>query len=73
MYPFILRGVSLLGIDSAKSSVHIRQKIWQKLAGEWKIEDLNSLATECRLHQLSAIIEKVLQGRQTGRVIVNLL
>ena len=73
VYPFILRGVSLLGIDSAKSPVHIRQRIWQKLAGEWKIEDIDSLATECRLHELPAIIEKMLHGRQTGRVIVNLL
>ena len=73
VYPFILRGVSLLGIDSAKCPIHIRQKIWQKLAGTWKIENLDSLATECRLPELSGIIEKMLQGRQTGRVIVNLL
>jgi acrylyl-CoA reductase (NADPH) len=73
VYPFILRGVSLLGIDSAKCPKHIRQEIWQKLAGAWKIEHLDSLATECRLPELSGIIEKMLQGRQTGRVIVNLL
>jgi len=73
VYPFILRGVSLLGIDSAKCPIHIRQKIWQKLAGAWKIGNLDSLATECRLPELSGIIEKMLQGRQTGRVIVNLL
>ena len=73
VYPFILRGVSLLGIDSAKCPLHNRQRIWQKLAGEWKIENLDSLATECTLHELPAIIEKMLQGRQTGRVIVNLL
>ena len=63
----------MLGIDSAKCPIHIRQKIWQKLAGEWKIDALDSLATECRLPELPAIIEKMLQGRQTGRVIVNLL
>ncbi len=73
VYPFILRGVSLLGIDSAKCPLHNRQRIWQKLAGEWKIENLDSLATECTLHELPAIIEKMLQGLQTGRVIVNLL
>ena len=73
VYPFILRGVSLLGIDSAKCPIHIRQKIWQKLAGAWKIENLDSLVTECRLPELSGMIEKMLQGRQTGRVIVTLL
>jgi putative YhdH/YhfP family quinone oxidoreductase len=73
VYPFILRGVSLLGIDSANCPIHTRQNIWQKLAGEWKIENLDSLAAEYRLNELSGIIEKMLQGRQTGRVIVNLL
>ena len=73
VYPFILRGVSLLGIDSAKCPIKNRQKIWQKLADEWKINNLDSLATECRLSELSGLIERMLQGGQTGRVIVNML
>jgi len=73
VYPFILRGVSLLGIDSAKCPIHNRQRIWQKLAGEWKLEKLDSLAAECQLSELPIFIERMLQGRQTGRVIVNLL
>ena len=73
VYPFILRGVSLLGIDSAKCPIPIRKKIWQQLAGPWKINNLDSLATECRLPELSGNIEKMLQGQQIGRVIVNLL
>ncbi len=73
VYPFILRGVSLLGIDSAKCPIHIREKIWQKLAGDWRLENLDSLVTECNLPELPGFIERMLQGRQTGRVIVNLL
>ena len=73
VYPFILRGVSLLGIDSAKCPIPIRKKIWQQLAGPWKINNLDSLVTECRLPELSGNIEKMLQGQQIGRVIVNLL
>jgi acrylyl-CoA reductase (NADPH) len=73
VYPFILRGVSLLGIDSAICPIKTRQRIWQKLADEWKIQDLVSLATECRLSELPGLIERMLQGRQTGRVVVNLL
>jgi acrylyl-CoA reductase (NADPH) len=73
VYPFILRGVSLLGIDSAKCPRNSREKIWQKLAGEWRLTDLESLATECRLSDLPVYIDRMLQGRQTGRVIVNLL
>jgi len=73
VYPFILRGISLLGIDSAKCARHIREKIWQKLSGPWRLAVLDSLATECRLPELSGYIERMLQGRQTGRVVVNLL
>ena len=73
VYPFILRGVSLLGIDSAKCPIDIRRKLWQKLAGNWKLANLDSLVTECTLHELPGLIERMLQGRQTGRVIVNLL
>ena len=73
VYPFILRAVSLLGIDSAKCPIQVRQKIWQRLAGEWRIENLDSLVTECKLSELPVFIEHMLQGRQIGRVIVNLL
>lgn len=73
VYPFILRSVSLLGIDSAKCPIHIRQKIWHKLAGAWKLDKLESLVTECQLSELPVFIEKMLQGRQAGRVLVNLL
>ena len=73
VYPFILRGVSLLGIDSAKCPIHIRKNIWQKLAGDWHLENLESLVTECGLQELPTHIERMLQGRHTGRVIVNLI
>ncbi|KPJ98941.1 MAG: quinone oxidoreductase [Desulfobacterales bacterium SG8_35] len=73
VYPFILRSVSLLGIDSAKCPLQFRHKIWQRLAGEWRIENLESLAEECRLADLPSFIERMLQGRHTGRVILNLL
>jgi len=73
VYPFILRGVSLLGIDSAKCPKHIRQEIWRKLAAEWRIENLDFLAEECGLSELPKFIDRMLQGHQTGRVIINLL
>ncbi len=73
VYPFILRSVSLLGIDSAKCPKHIRQEIWQKLAGEWKIDKLDALVSDCQLSELPGLIEKMLHGRQTGRILVNLL
>ncbi len=73
VYPFILRGVSLLGIDSAKCPIHKRKTVWQKLGDEWRLENLDALVTECSLAELSGFIDKMLQGRHTGRLIVNLL
>lgn len=73
VYPFILRGVSLLGIDSAQTPLSIRRNIWQKLAEEWKLENLDLLAADCTLEELPGLIDRMLQGRQTGRMVVNLL
>ncbi len=72
VYPFILRGVSLLGIDSQNCPMATRLRLWQKLAGEWKLAGLNDLATECSLDGLEVEIERILQGQQRGRVVVDL-
>lgn len=72
VYPFILRGVSLLGIDCVSCPLPTRQAIWKKLAGPWKIENLEKLATEVTLDQLSEKIDEMLAGQITGRIIVNL-
>jgi putative YhdH/YhfP family quinone oxidoreductase len=73
VYPFILRAVTLLGIDSEDCPMHIRRKIWQKLAGPWKLPHLEFLASECSLEGLEFEIERILQGKQRGRVIVRLM
>ena len=72
VYPFILRGVTLSGIDSAKCPMETRHKIWQKLAGDWKLPNLADLANECTLADLTKQIELILHGQQKGRVIVNM-
>lgn len=71
VYPFILRGVSLVGIDSAYCPMDARRKVWSKLAGEWKI-DLDGIATEVTLGGLDEQIDLILKGGQKGRVVVNL-
>ncbi|HML95169.1 MAG TPA: YhdH/YhfP family quinone oxidoreductase [Thermodesulfobacteriota bacterium] len=71
VYPFILRGVSLVGIDSAYCPMDARRKVWSKLGGEWKI-DLDGIATEVTLDGLDEQIELILKGGQKGRVVVNL-
>lgn len=73
VYPFILRAVTLLGIDSEDCPMDIRRQIWQELAGPWKLPQLERLASQCSLESLEPEIERILQGQQTGRVIVHLM
>jgi putative YhdH/YhfP family quinone oxidoreductase len=71
VFPFILRGVSLLGVDSVEVPMRGRQMAWNKLADEWSV-DLSSIATEVSLEQLSPKIDEILKGAIRGRVLVNL-
>ncbi len=73
VFPFILRGVSLLGIDSQNCPMELRRQIWQKLAGEWKLKTLDRLAMTSSLEALDRHIELILKGQQKGRVVVNLV
>lgn len=72
VFPFILRGVSLLGIDSQHCSMKIRQKIWEKLAGDWKLKNLNNLSSEISLNELDQSINRMLEGKSKGRTVVDL-
>lgn len=70
VFPFILRGVSLLGIDSVKCPADTRLEVWGKLAGEWKPEQLHDMVTEVSLEGLEEKIQAILQGGIRGRVLV---
>lgn len=72
VFPFILRGVTLAGIDSQNCPIGLRQEIWQYLASEWKPSQLNELCREVALSELDTEIELILKGGQIGRVIVSL-
>ncbi|MDD2336115.1 MAG: YhdH/YhfP family quinone oxidoreductase [Geobacteraceae bacterium] len=71
--PFILRGVSLMGTDSVQCPMAPRRIVWEKLAGEWKLESLETIVRECTLHTLEKEIRAILKGQMRGRVLVNLL
>lgn len=69
--PFIIRGVSLLGIASAGTARDIRGRVWQHLAGDWKPRHLDRVATqEITLEQLPEVFERMLSGNSFGRTIV---
>ena len=72
VFPFILRGVSLLGIDSGFTPTKLRREIWNKLAGVWKFPQLEKLTIDCTLEGLNPEIDKILAGGQRGRVVVDL-
>ena len=72
VFPFILRGVNLLGINAQGTSMSIRQEIWSKLAKEWKPAGLERLAFDCRFEKLNPEIDRILAGGQRGRVVVDL-
>jgi putative YhdH/YhfP family quinone oxidoreductase len=72
VYPFILRGVRLWGIDSAWYPPENRAVLWGKLAGAWKPGMLNDIATEVALDGLEDKIQEILAGRMIGRVVVAL-
>jgi putative YhdH/YhfP family quinone oxidoreductase len=70
VYPFILRGVTLFGIDSQNFLMPNREKIWSLLATDWKPAFLPELFQEVSLEELNEKIELMLQGKITGRIIV---
>jgi NADPH:quinone reductase-like Zn-dependent oxidoreductase len=72
VYPFILRGVSLIGIDSQNCPMAQRTRVWGKLAQEWKIPQLQNLYQEVSLAELNKYIDIILKGGISGRVVVNL-
>lgn len=75
VYPFILRRVSLVGIDSAECPLARRKEIWEKLAGPWHsaLQDaLTALSVRIRLDQVSQAVDEMLAGRTRGRIVVDL-
>ena len=71
VFPFILRGVTLIGIDSAESLLEVKKEIWNNFSNDWKI-DLEKITKEVFLESLSDEVEKILKGNQVGRIRVNL-
>jgi putative YhdH/YhfP family quinone oxidoreductase len=72
VFPFILRGVSLIGIDSQNCPMAHRANIWKQLAGSWKPDKLSEISTQCTLKDLPSYFSKILQGKISGRVVLKL-
>lgn len=72
VYPFILRGLRLIGIDSVLAESDLRKQLWQKLATEWKSPLLEEGITELTLEELPSAMDKMLKGQHMGRVLVKI-
>jgi putative YhdH/YhfP family quinone oxidoreductase len=69
VYPFILRGVTLCGIDSANISRQTRVDLWNKIANDWAM-DLSELRKEITLEQVGNELQEMLAGNSLGRSVV---
>jgi putative YhdH/YhfP family quinone oxidoreductase len=70
VYPFLLRGITLAGIDSAKCPRPERLEMWNKLAGPWRVDQLEDIADEITFDELPDRVNKILAGQIVGRTII---
>jgi putative YhdH/YhfP family quinone oxidoreductase len=72
VYPFILRGVTLTGIDSATGPLADREAVWRAFAGEWRLDMLDRISATIGLDELDEAIASILAGQTKGRVVIDL-
>ena len=72
VFPFILRGIQLVGIDSAEFPIENRTEIWERLGSVWKPENLAMFAEEIGFDQLQEKIQILLEGKAMGRYVLKM-
>ena len=72
VFPFILRGVRLIGIDSVECKIEKKIAVWEKLANDFKIDSLDALTNEISLEQLPEAYKTLLEGKAVGRYLVKI-
>ncbi len=72
VFPFILRGVRLIGIDSVECKIEKKIAAWKKIAGDFKIDTLENLTTEITLDEIKDAYEALLAGQAAGRYLVKI-
>ena len=72
VFPFILRGVNLLGVDSVELPLEVKVQMWDILANEWPLPQLESIVEEVALADVPAHAQRILQGGVAGRIRVRL-
>lgn len=72
VFPFILRGVRLIGIDSVECKIEKKIAAWEKIAGDFKINTLNELTNEITIDEIKDAYSKLLNGEAVGRYLVKI-
>ena len=72
IFPFILRGNALIGIDSVEIPLKDKDHIWEHFAHDWALEGLDKITKEVSLDNLEVEIKRILSGNQVGRVLVKI-
>ena len=70
--PFILRGVSLLGVDSVNAAMDVRTRVWQRLATDLKPRHIDAMTSQVAFADLPDVFPKVLNQQITGRTVVSI-
>ena len=72
VFPFILRGNRLIGVDSAERDLKQKEWLWDMFSTDWKLDDINKFTRTVGFNELEFEIKKIYEGKQTGRVIVSI-
>ncbi|MCV6608965.1 MAG: YhdH/YhfP family quinone oxidoreductase [Campylobacterales bacterium] len=72
VFPFILRGVRLIGIDSVECTLEKKTAAWEKIATDFKIDTLEDLTTEISLDEIKDAYSALLEGKAVGRYLVKI-
>lgn len=73
VFPFILRGVTLIGIDSQNYPMNYRVKVWEQLSRDWKPEKLSEACNEITLDDIEEKIDLMLKGKLKGRTLIRMI
>lgn len=72
VFPFILRGVSLLGVDSVELPIEQKTSVWERISSDLYLESITDLAEEIKLEDLPEYLSKIIKGELSGRIVVSI-
>ncbi len=73
VFPFILRGISLIGVSSQNYPLNPRKEVWKKLSADWKPDNLMEIYNEITIDGINDAVKMILQGKLKGRTVINML